>query len=118
MSHLKLSDVSKKLDELEAKKRRDAASRGGENRRGAGGGGGGGSRGGGGGHRKKIRLLMREVETHAWPPNWRNEVCLQIGNIRGSLLISVVGACVHTCASGVYLLSLRITRRGRRQVIC
>lgn len=22
-----------------------------------------------------IRLVLREVEVHAWPPNWRHEVC-------------------------------------------
>lgn len=74
VSHLKLSAVTAMLDELEASKRRDEAQRSmsaaGSGRAGSGSGSGSGGRRSG----KKMHVLLREVEVHAWPPNWRNEV--------------------------------------------
>lgn len=72
VTHLKVSDVAKILDDIVAKNRREsAAARMEAARLGRGRAGSGGSSGG---RRQKIRLLMREVEAHAWLPNWRYEV--------------------------------------------
>lgn len=75
VSHLTLAAVTTMLDKLEASKRREAAERMGGPY-----GSRGSARAGGGGDahqmRRKIRLLMREVEIHGWSPNWRTEVLI------------------------------------------